>query len=111
MELTTDGTQAHIKLDATLDATAVERLIHQLAHVRARMLPGVPQSRPARDSDTPVLEQDDPAAHFATTLDGGLRIWVRNLGLGWLAFRLPPRGVEALRQLLSQQIGDPDRPQ
>lgn len=111
MELTTDGTHARITIDTTLDAAAVEALIHRLAHIRARMTPGVPTSRPARDSDTQILEQDNTAARFDTTLDGGLRIWLRNLGLGWLAFRLPPRGVEALRQLISQQIADPDRPQ
>lgn len=111
MDLSPDGAQLRIRLDATLDAPGVEGLIHQLAHARARMIPGVPVSRPARDSDLQVLEQDNPAAHFATTLDGGLRIWLRNLGLGWLAFRLPPRDVDGLRQLLGRQIGDASRPQ
>lgn len=111
MDLSADSAHLRITLDATLDAMGVEALIHQLAHARAQMIPGVPMSRPARDSDVLILEQDNPAAHFAITLDGGLRIWLRNHGLGWLAFRLVARDVDGVRQLLSRQIGDAGRPQ
>jgi hypothetical protein len=54
-----------------------------------------------------------PAPNFKTlTLaTGGLRIWLCNEGLGWLAFLLTAVDVASIRVFLNQQLGHMDTSQ
>lgn len=92
----------HIRFDTELDAEGVEALIRELAENRARMKPAVPT---AVGMDTPVLAQEEALFTVRTLADGGLRIWLRNEGLGWLTFQLTKDERQGLADLLSQEAG------
>lgn len=98
MQLNKDRTRASLEINTELDATGVESLIRALALLRAQMEPGVPVRPPdgtaTMTQDSPALVMDYPAA------DGSVTLRLRNLGLGWISWRLPAADVDALRASL-----------
>lgn len=112
VDLNRAKTHAILSIARTCNASELELLIHELAELRANMYPGVPETLEAAiAADAPVLQQDNPSAMFRTLTDGGLRLWIRNLGFGWLAFRFGARDVQTLRELLTNEVSNPTRSQ
>lgn len=91
-----------IDLNAELDADGVDALIRELAEARSQMLPRVPTKLL---DDGPAMEQGEPLFSIRTLVDGGLRIWLRSEGMGWLAFRMSAAQREAFREFLDKKPG------
>lgn len=98
-----DEYKARIHLSGEFSATELENIIASLAKARAGTLPPVPASPPTEMSEQEVLVQDDAQFRFRKLATGGLRIWLRNEGLGWLAFTLSPESAAGIREFLNKQ--------
>lgn len=92
----------HINLTAELESDAVDALIKELSEARAQMIPSVPMDLPP---DAEVLEQGEPLFRIRTLVDGGLRIWLRSEGMGWLAFKMTADQRRAFREFLDKEPG------
>jgi|SRR5580765_1773385 len=90
-----------IAFKGALTALELEELIGELIKARATMAPPVPD-KPEDAPDRTVLEQNPASFTVRTLADGGLRIWLRNDGLGWLAFQLDQEQRQGLAEFLSK---------
>ena len=108
MELTDDKSRLRLTVDAALNAAEVERLIANLAQLRAGMLPGVQQPLPEPSEDVApapgVLAQNDPYVSLKPLRGGAVRLYARSDGLGWLAFDLPERTARSMRDYLQSIV-------
>lgn len=95
--------KARIHLSGEFSALEIETLIHELAKTRASLTPQVPLEPPTEASTHPVLLQDEARIVVRKRVGGGLRIWLRNEGLGWLAYTLTNADSEGLREFLTHQ--------
>ena len=86
MKISEDKRTLEIEIRRTLSAKEVESLIYELAECRAKMLPEVSNTLPVSDPTQKWLSQDQPSVQAKVLTDGRTRFWVRNQGLGWLAF-------------------------
>ena len=100
-----DTSKAKINLNGEFSASELEEIIRSLAEVRAGLLPAVPSDPPSGASDAEVLVQEETAFRVRTLADGGLRIWLRNEGLGWIAFTMSQRDKAGLVEFLGKKIG------
>jgi hypothetical protein len=85
-----------------LNAGQVQDLLVVLTHLRSQMTPAVPMDTPL---EKPLRAQIDP--RYYTELDpitDGSALLLRDEGLGWTAFLLPPNEVEHLRNLFTKHI-------
>lgn len=105
MKLSPDGRYAHVKLRGALDAAQLDELIAVLADLRSGMHPPVPFDLPEPGSPASkvaaVAVQREPFTQVRLLKDGGLRLWLRSGGLGWLAFDLTPPQCAVLRNRLN----------
>ncbi|WP_298580535.1 hypothetical protein [uncultured Luteimonas sp.] len=100
-------TKVRIELNGDFSAPQLDEILRDLAKARAGMLPAVPEHPPSLlSAEEEVLLQDEAKFDIRTLLNGGLRIWLRNEGLGWLAFTLTPAHAASLRVFLSQERPD-----
>lgn len=97
--------KVRIALNGEFSAGELEAVIRRLAETRAAMTPPVPMAPPI-GLDEEVLLQDSAAWDIRRLVTGGLRFWVRDDGVGWLAFTVAPQALETLRQLLSEEPSD-----
>lgn len=104
MQLNSAKTALRLDISGTLSTAEVEKLIGTLADMRAQMEPAVPDTRPASGTGAPLMIQDDPSFFLASTRDGGIRIWLRSHGLGWLGFSLPLRNAQAMQGFLTRHV-------
>lgn len=109
MKLSPDRLTADIAVNATLTASDMERLILDLADLRATMDPAVPMERPTPGANTTAVQvasQEDASLMAALRRDGSVRLWIRSAGLGWLAFGLSQRNTITLRDYLNGKVQD-----
>lgn len=97
--------KARISLNGEFSALEIEEIIRDLAAARASLQPPVPTTAPSLESDATVLSQEDALFAIRTLAGGGLRFWLRNEGIGWLALTINATAAEGLRQFLSNKIG------
>jgi hypothetical protein len=98
-----------MKLDIDqLKAEEIEDLIRTLALKRATMKPEVPNSPDwlLQEGDKHVLIEDSPALSIRARAHGGYRIWIRNRGIGWLAFEIDDQTGATLRDFLRKHSGE-----
>jgi hypothetical protein len=100
-----DAPKVKVHLDGEFSASELEGIIHRLAQARASLLPAVPRDPPSIASDAEALVQEEAEFRVRTLADGGLRIWLRNEGLGWIAFTVSRRDRDSLAEFLSKKIG------
>lgn len=93
-----------ISLNGEFTAAELEEVIQELAVARAGMEPAVPQTLPT-SGDAAVLQQEDASFTVRTLADGGLRIWLRSEGVGWMAFQLSATRREDLVTFLGKEAG------
>lgn len=99
-----DNGKIRIKLEGEFTAPELEEIIRDLAEARAGLEPAVPQHPPTGlTEDSIVLVQDQARHSFRRLAGGGLRIWLRSEGVGWMAFTISPAAVAGIREFLSQQ--------
>jgi hypothetical protein len=96
--------KAQINLSGSFSARDLDDIIRELAQVRASMRPPVSTDPPV-GADDEILVQDDALFTVRTLTGGGLRFWLRNEGLGWLAFTLTAEKTRGLREFLSKKLG------
>lgn len=100
-----ETTKTRIELEGEFTAAELDEILRDLAKARAGLSPPVPDQPPtvlAADED--VLVQEEARFAIRTLANGGLRIWLRNEGLGWLAFTITPAQTLSLRQFLGQKV-------
>jgi hypothetical protein len=109
--MTSEATNApetvKMELNGTFTAPELEEIIHELAKRRSAMQPAVPLTREgAMHLGSAMLIEPSPRFVFATKADGGLRISLRNSGIGWLAFELSAADVDGIRKLISGELSE-----
>lgn len=96
-----DGT---LSLDAaTLTTQEVDKLITELAKLRAKMTPPVPQQFDT--SHGTILAQPDPTFLVSKDWAGNVSLGLRHPGLGWLAFQFPVEKAAALGGYITKRTG------
>lgn len=100
---TTDTVRVEVNGDFTADD--LDEVIRSLAKARAGLAPAVPLKAPDGTIESELLVQDDALFKIATLADGGLRIWLRSEGFGWMAFNLSAAQAAGLREFLGKGLG------
>lgn len=101
-----EQSKARVNLTGEFTATDLEDVIRNLAEARAGLAPEVPLQPPTELHEANILVQDETQFAFRKLATGGLRIWLRNEGLGWLAFTLSARDVLGIREFLAKESRD-----
>lgn len=91
-----------VELSGNFSAEEMDSVLHELAAARSGMAPEVP-SRPPENID--LLIQPDPLFIVRTLADGGIRVYLRHRGFGWIPFTLPADQREAFREFLGKEAG------
>jgi len=91
-----------IALNGEFSASDLEEILRDLAAQRADMAPAVPVEL---SPDAEVLEETDALFSIRTRLGGGLRIWLRHTGFGWIPFSLSAATRADLREWLGRDPG------
>lgn len=97
--------KATINLNGEFSAIELEEIIRSLIEARASLYPPVPDSPPTEQSEAEILVQSKARFSVRTLADGGLRIWLRNEGIGWLAFTLDAVAKKGLVEFLGKGVG------
>jgi len=100
-----DFPKAKIQLNGEFSATELEAVIRTLAEARAGLDPPVPDLPPTELSTDEILVQSEAKFRIRKIASGGLRIWLRNEGIGWLAFTMSTTDKLGLLEFLSKDIG------
>ncbi len=104
MKLSDDKQTLHLDIRGPHTAAELDSLIRSLALQRANMEPAVAASRTeiAGLADDAVLIEKDPALSIAALRGGGFRLWVRNRGLGWLAYEINVQVARSIYTLIGK---------
>lgn len=84
---------------ALLDAANLDSLIEELAKLRARMHPAVPD-HPSRTHQY-VIEIDPNWYTERNPLFDGVVVFLRHTGLGWAGFAIPTESIHRLHAALA----------
>ncbi len=95
--------KVRISLEGEFSATELEEIIGQLAQARAATGPAVPLSPPTEMHPRDILVQDETKFAIRKLANGGLRFWLRNEGIGWLAFTMTATDATSLREFLLKE--------
>jgi hypothetical protein len=108
MKLNAERTLATLEVRGTFTATQLEAVITRLAMLRSDMLPPVPDHRPdaTSDPDQPILMESDCALTAALRRNGGIRLWLRNRGLGWMGYEVEPARARAIANYILSRTPD-----
>ena len=98
----TEG-KVQISLNGEFTAAEVEEIIADLAKARAGTAPAVPMEPPTALHPREILVQDEAAFTFRKLATGGIRVWLRNEGIGWLAFTLSAKHAAGIREFLNKE--------
>jgi hypothetical protein len=106
MEFTPPETaKIRIQLNGEFDAKELQDIIADLMQARAGMESEVPRTLPDMPSVPEIAVEGSPLFKVRTLTTGGLRIWLRHAGFGWIGFTLQPADVDGLREFLSKRLG------
>ena len=94
-----------IDLQGEFSATELEEIISDLAKARSGMSPDVPRFPPDIDSDKEIIVHEDALFSIRNLANGGVRVWLRSEGFGWVTFNLSAKDREGLSNFLLKQIG------
>lgn len=97
-----EQSKARIVLDKECDAGELEELIRNLALARAAMSPAVPDEPPI---DGDALVEENALFRIRTLANGGLRVYLRSEGIGWIAFSVDAEARERLADFLGKKVG------
>jgi len=92
-----------ISVAGTFTAAELEEVIRDLAETRAGMTPPVPSTPEAAGT---ALVQADSSVKVRSLVDGGVRVWIRNEGIGWIALTVSAEKREGLANFLAGKGGD-----
>ena len=104
-KISEDGALATVSFQGDVSATQIESLIADLAVIRANMLPAVSNNynNPDAMENRNASVQDDAAIFVARLSNGKFRFWLRNIGIGWLAFNVSPVLARGIGEYLLKQ--------
>ncbi|ESQ14371.1 MAG: hypothetical protein N838_13430 [Thiohalocapsa sp. PB-PSB1] len=100
-----EAEKIEIDLHGEFSASDLEQIIVSLAKARASLDPPVSNHPPGEESEEEILIQSDTKFSVRTLANGGIRIWLRNEGIGWLAFTLSAADKDGLREFLGKRVG------
>lgn len=101
-----EESKVRIALNGEFTAMELEEVIRDLALARSGLKPEIPMQPPSLLSEHDVLVQKETQFAFRKLATGGLRIWLRNEGIGWLAFNLSRADVLGIREFFSKEVRD-----
>ena len=106
--LSLDGTRLEVCIElmqngepvgrAVMDASGLEKMIHQFADVRAQMADQVAQRL---DHRSVVAGRKDPIWWVQRKSDGQVDMLVRDPGLGWLGFQFSQPNAQRIADVMS----------
>jgi hypothetical protein len=101
-ELNEGATRATLEVTGEFSANALEDLITKLAVLRSTMSPPVTERPPdaTTDPEKRILMESDCAMTAALRRNGGIRLWFRNSGIGWVAYEVEPERARAIAQYI-----------
>ena len=104
MNLSDDKRTLHLDISGPHTAGQLDSLIRSLALQRAAMEPAVAASRTdiAAMADDALLIEKEPSLSMAALRGGGFRLWVRNRGLGWLAYEINTQVARSIYNLIGR---------
>lgn len=112
LTLDDEGMALRVAIDTTLDAVAVEQLIHELAILRAQMQPEVAsETHEWLAGAGSVLDEEFPQVLLRGHPDGDVLVALRNRGLGWLRFRIADPQARQIGAFLLDEDRNRVRPQ
>jgi hypothetical protein len=102
MKTAADNKTVRLDINADMDASALDALLHKLALDRANMTPAIPNSRDAaiKDGSLATIE-DGQSGVIARRRDGGFRLWLRHSGFGWLAWEIDDRFASGIANYIA----------
>lgn len=103
MSLSPDKQSIQLSIDDTLSAAQLEALIVRLVTLRSHMEPAVHGSPPTIEdahSRGNVSVQEDADIRFAALRGGGIRLWLRHVGFGWIAVQFSAEKARLFRDYL-----------
>lgn len=103
--------KARIHLNGDFTALEIEKILADLAEVRASLEPHVPLQPPSLQTDVILQVQENALFKVRRRIGGGLRIWLRNEGFGWMAFELTEPATAELKNFLASELRAPGPPQ
>ena len=83
---------------AVMDASTVERMIHQFADIRAQMADPVPEKL---DRQSVVAGHKKINWQVQRNPDGNVDLLLRHHGFGWLGFHFPKEHAEQIASVMS----------
>jgi hypothetical protein len=98
---------AAIHLTGDFNASEIEDMIVTLANIRASLKPSVPMQLPPVLSEATHSVQESTVFKIRKRVDGGIRIWLRNEGLGWFCFELSATGARKLCDFIAKNVAGP----
>ncbi|HZH42768.1 MAG TPA: hypothetical protein VEY50_01600 [Lysobacter sp.] len=101
---TTRPRRVHITLLGEFTADEIESLIRKLAVTRAGMDPPVPDTPPTAQTPGEVLVHEDASFSLGELDDGGVRVWLRSDGAGWLAFTLTKSDIDGIVAYIRRRL-------
>ena len=107
MKLSEIARGVQVGVDKDLTAADLEILLAALMTARSKIEPAVhPMPPTAADAHTrsPVVVQRDPDITFAALADGGIRLWLRHAGAGWLAVQFSAEKARLFRDYLIKWV-------
>ena len=108
MKLEVKDNAARVEIAAELDAAGLEQLIVKLAMLRSQISPPVPEKPPGaqpEQEERSVLVCDDAGMLVAQMQDGRFRFWMRNTGIGWCAYNVPPSTAHGVSKFIASKGG------
>lgn len=112
MKLSDPKRRAMLDLVDGLSTPELETLISDLIEIRANAQPEVPltleEFRSGAGPAPNISVVSDPYMSAKLLRDGGVRIWLRNPGIGWFAFNLATDKAGVLRDFLVAGLPEGD---
>lgn len=107
MDINHDKTAALLNISGSYTAREIESLISDLALLRAKLEPPVPFTPPhGPDEPGNISVQSNPSIAIGRFRDGGGRLYIRNHGIGWLAFDFVQEQLARFRDAVLSRTGD-----
>ncbi len=100
MQLNESKNTLRLDIQGELDTHQVEKLLVELATMRAKMKPAVPMSwDEAQKSE--VLPEENSNLFISRLSAGGFRLWALHRGYGWICYTLDNRMADGLAAYIS----------
>lgn len=110
MKTAADNKTIRLDINADMDASDLDALLHKLALERANMTPAIPNSKDAAIKDDSLATiEDGQSAVIARRRNGGFRLWLRHSGFGWLTWGIDDRFASGIANYIAVNVVEAEK--